>query len=362
MLSWLGKLFSACWRPVQTRYARMNKDTGDHALMRYKDLVQHACGAISMAVVQGNNVMEDESQVEIGAAGTFIGIYDGHGGPEAAQYACNHLYNHLQGFATSDNGGMSEDAMQRAFQATEEGFLAYVRRSSQDLMTVGACCLVGVIQGHLLYIANLGDSRAVLGSVSTVTGDIMATQLTADDNANYEEVREELKAKHPDDEQIVSFKGGSWRVKGIIQVTKSIGDLYLKSPDVNGQILQGNFRLAEPLKRAVLSADPTVKAWNFQRHHKFCIFASDGLWEYLSNEDACKIVHNHPRSGIARKLIRAALTAAAKRYKLRYEDLKKVDKKFKRSYHDDITVIVVFIDHGKQESVQEVSFRGGIDH
>ncbi|MCO5608911.1 hypothetical protein L7F22_063129 [Adiantum nelumboides] len=166
MLSRLRKLFTSCWRPIQTQYARMNKDTGDRGLiMRCKDLVQYACGEISMAAVQANEVMEDESQVEIGAAGTFIGIYDGHGGPEAAQYVCNHLYHHLQGFSTSDSGGMSIEAIRRAFQATEEGFSNYVRQSRQNLVTVGTCCLVGVMWGNILYIANLGDSRVVLGSV-----------------------------------------------------------------------------------------------------------------------------------------------------------------------------------------------------
>ncbi|MCO5578985.1 hypothetical protein L7F22_032836 [Adiantum nelumboides] len=137
-----------------------------------------------------------------------------------------------------------------------------------------------------------------------------------------------------------------------VQLTKTIGDFYLKYPDANGHLLQGKFKLNEPLRRPILSADPTIKAWKFKQHDKFCVFASDGLWEQLSNEEVCEIVHTYPRSGVARKLIRAALTAAAKRHKVRYEDLKKLDKKSKRMYHDDITVVVVFIDHGKEESVR----------
>lgn len=343
----------------------MNKDTDEHdVLMWYKDLVQHTCGDISMAVVQANASLEDQSQVEICASGTFVGIYDGHGGPQAAQFVCNHLYPHLQRVAI-DNGSMSEDAIRMAFQATEEGFASHVRQFKPELVTVGACCLVGVIWGRVLYIANLGDSRAVLGSISRVTSKIVATQLTVDDNANSEEVRRDLRAKHPDDEHILSLKQGTWRVKGIIQVTKSIGDLYLKYPEFSGQTLHGKFKLTEPLKRPALSAEPTISTWNLQQHDQFVIFASDGLWDHLSNQEACEIVFNHPRSGVARRLIRAALQEAARKREIRYEDLKTIESRVKRFFHDDITVIVVFIDHellGKQGSFLEVSLRGGIDH
>eukprot|EP00250_Pteridium_aquilinum_P001681 c11883_g1_i2 orf=293-1384(-) len=363
MLTWLVKLVSACWRPVQ-RYARMSRDTVDHndELTWCKDLVQHAYGEISMAVVQANASLEDQSQVEISPTGTFIGVYDGHGGPEAAEYVCSHLFPHLQRFA-SEHGGMSEDAIRRAFQATEEGFASMVRQSRPDLVTVGTCCLVGVIWGRSLYFANLGDSRAVLGS--RANGNIMATQLTAEHNASFEEVRQELRAMHPDDAQIVVMKHGFWRVKGIIQVSRSIGDFYLKLPDVNGQALHAPFKLTEPLRRPVLSADPTIGARTFQQHDQFLIFASDGLWEHLSNQAACEIVYNHPRSGVARTLIRAALHEAARKREVRYEDLKSIEKKVRRFFHDDITVVVVFIDHellGRQGSFLPVSFIGGVDH
>lgn len=49
---------------------------------------------------------------------------------------------------------------------------------------------------------------------------------------------------------------------------------------------------------------------------------------------------------------------------MKYDDLKKYDKGARRAFHDDITVVVIFIDHemleGKQ-SVPELSVRGFID-
>ncbi|CAF1696691.1 unnamed protein product [Brassica napus] len=56
---------------------------------------------------------------------------------------------------------------------------------------------------------------------------ISAIQLSSEHNANNEDVRFELKDLHPDDPQIVVFKHGVWRVKGIILVVShSLQHLY----------------------------------------------------------------------------------------------------------------------------------------
>lgn len=117
---------------------------------------------------------------------------------------------------------MSVDVIRKAFQATEEGFLSLVTKQwpmKPQIAAVGSCALVGVICGGTLYIANLGDSRAVLGSVVRATGEVLAIQLSAEHNACIESVRQELHSLHPEDPQIVVLKHNVWRVKGLIQVS-----------------------------------------------------------------------------------------------------------------------------------------------
>jgi pyruvate dehydrogenase phosphatase len=50
---------------------------------------------------------------------------------------------------------------------------------------------------------------------------------------------------------------------------------------------------------------------------------------------------------------------------MRFVDLKKVEKGVRRFFHDDITVVVVYIDHEllqeKNVSVPELSVRGFVD-
>ena len=118
-------------------------------------------------------------------------------------------------------GGMSEAVIRMAVDATEEEFEAVVVDAwptNPQLASVGSCCLLGVICDGRIYIANIGDSRAVLGSVYKSTGAATALQLTTEHNVAIESIREELKALHPDDPHIVLLRHGVWRVKGIIQV------------------------------------------------------------------------------------------------------------------------------------------------
>lgn len=124
------------------------------------------------------------------------------------------------GFTTEQNA-MSTDVIRKAFHATEEGFLSIVAKQwtvKPQLAAVGTCCLVGVICNGTLYIANAGDSRAVLGKTVKATGEVIGIQLSTEHNASIESVRQELHSLHPDDPQIVVLKHNIWRVKGLIQV------------------------------------------------------------------------------------------------------------------------------------------------
>lgn len=64
-------------------------------LLWSKQLQKHSYGDFSFAVVQANEIIEDHSQVETGRDATFVGVYDGHGGPEASRYISDHLFLHL---------------------------------------------------------------------------------------------------------------------------------------------------------------------------------------------------------------------------------------------------------------------------
>ncbi|MBA0590340.1 probable protein phosphatase 2C 46 [Gossypium raimondii] len=376
MLSRLVNFLKACWWPSLDRYAHKGSDASgwQDGLLWYKDNGQHFNGEFSMAVVQANNLLEDQSQIESGSLstlesgpyGTFVGIYDGHGGPETSRYINDHLFQHLKRF-TTEQQSMSVDVIKKAYQATEDGFFSLVTKQwpmNPQIAAVGSCCLVGVVCNGTLYIANVGDSRAVLGRLVKATGEVLAIQLSSEHNVAIESVRQEMHSLHPDDSHIVVLKHNVWRVKGLIQISRSIGDVYLKKAEFNREPLYQKFRLRQPFRMPILSSEPSVSMHELQPHDQFLIFASDGLWEHLSNQGAVDIVQNHPRNGSARRLVKVALQEAAKKREMRYSDLKKIDRGVRRHFHDDITVIVVFLDsnlvsRASSAKGPSLSLRGG---
>ncbi|XP_047310679.1 probable protein phosphatase 2C 46 [Impatiens glandulifera] len=383
MLSRLMNFFKACWQPSGKNQAQSGSNIAGKkdGLLWYKDSGQHLFGDFSMAVVQANNLLEDQSQIESGSLslldsspyGTFVGVYDGHGGPETSRYVNEHLFQNLKRFA-SEQGSMSAEVIRKAFEATEEGWLVSVVAKQwpikPQIAAVGTCCLVGVICDGTLYIANLGDSRAVLARLVKATGEALAIQLSAEHNASIESVRQELHSMHPDDSHIVVLKHNVWRVKGLIQISRSIGDVYLKKAEYNREPLYQKFRLREPIKKPILSSDPAITVQEILPDDQFLIFASDGLWEHFSNQEAVDIVQNHPHNGSARRLVKAALQEAAKKREMRYSDLKKIDQGVRRHFHDDITVVIVFLDSNlvskasssttnRGQTITNLSLRGG---
>ncbi|XP_044481373.1 probable protein phosphatase 2C 63 [Mangifera indica] len=324
---------------------------GSDGLLWHSDLKPHASGDYSIAVVQANSNLEDQSQVFTSPSATYVGVYDGHGGPEASRFVNRHLFPFLHKFAM-EQGGLSAEVIKKAFLATEEEFLRLVKRAlpvRPQIASVGSCCLLGAISNDVLYVANLGDSRAVLGQRVPVDSKhiVAAERLSTDHNVAVEEVRKEVEALHPDDSHIVVHSRGVWRIKGIIQVSRSIGDVYLKKPEFYRDPIFQQFGYPIPLKRPAMTAEPSVLSRKLRPQDLFLIFASDGLWDQLSDQAAVEIVFKNPRNGIAKRLARAALQAAAKKKEMRYKDIKEIEKGIRRHFHDDITVVVVYLDHHK---------------
>jgi pyruvate dehydrogenase phosphatase len=69
----------------------------DDGLLWDVALKAHASGDYSVAVAQANEALEDQAQVLVSPASTLVGVYDGHGGPDAARFVNARLFSLIQG-------------------------------------------------------------------------------------------------------------------------------------------------------------------------------------------------------------------------------------------------------------------------
>ncbi|KAJ4772768.1 Protein phosphatase 2C [Rhynchospora pubera] len=321
-----------------------------------KKLARHLYGQYSMALVQANIRNEDRFQLESGPlsnvpngpTGVFVGIYDGHGGETCSQFILDHLFNDLKNIITHHHSQVSPYVIQQAYLRTENNFMGFVRRNWErkpKLATVGSCCLTGVVHGNVLYVANAGDSRAVLARWADGDEQPVVHQLSIDHNANNADRREELQLEQHDDPVLFSYVHGSFRVRGRLQVTRAIGDAYLKSNEFNRPPLEARYRQQQPIVRPILKSEPTILTYDLEADDKFVIFGSDGLWEEVTNEEAVSVVKASPRSGAAGALLKEALVKASHKHNMQYQQLIDLPLFNKRSHHDDISIVILFFDH-----------------
>jgi serine/threonine protein phosphatase PrpC len=110
-------------------------------------------------------------------------------------------------------------------------------------------------------VANAGDSRAVLGKKS-------GSQITA------VEMSVDHKPEQPEEKRRIEKAGGfveDNRVKGILNLSRSIGDLEYKNDS------------SIPLKDQMITANPEIRKEKIGPDTSFLIIACDGIWDCLTS-------------------------------------------------------------------------------
>ncbi|CAN8270212.1 unnamed protein product [Cochlearia groenlandica] len=298
----------------------------------------------------------------------FCAIYDGFNGRDAADFLACTLYEsivfHLrildrqmkQSLLTEtqqedDDDYVSTDlfrqgvldCLNRALFQAENDFLRMVEQEMEerpDLVSVGSCVLVTLLVGKDLYVLNLGDSRAVLATYNGNKKKLKAVQLTEDHTVDNEIEEARLLSEHLDDPKIVI--GG--KIKGKLKVTRALGVGYLKKEKLN-DALMGILRVRNLLSPPYVSVEPSTRVHKITESDHFVIVASDGLFDFFSNEEAIELVHcfvtSNPCGDPAKYLLETLVAKAAARVGFTLEELMNVPAGRRRRYHDDVTVMVI---------------------
>ncbi|KOB67265.1 Protein phosphatase 2c [Operophtera brumata] len=218
---------------------------------------------------------EDERDLEY----AFFGIYDGHGGSEAAAFAKEHLMDSIvkQRQFWSDNDEDVLKAIRNGYMLTHLNMWKELEKWPKTVgglpSTAGTTASVAFIRRGKIYIGHVGDSAIVLGYQKEDTEEWFAKPLTLDHKP---ESTAEI-------ERIQKCGGKVISKSGVPRVVWNRPRAGHKGP------IKKNTLMDEIPFLAV--ARSLGDLWSYNPRSDEClIFGTDGLWNMMSPEGAVSLV------------------------------------------------------------------------
>ncbi|XP_050367558.1 probable protein phosphatase 2C 2 [Argentina anserina] len=217
----------------------------------------------------------------------FYGVFDGHGGPEAAAYVRKNVMKllfddvHFPRASEVNKIFLEElkNSLSKAFHQVDLALADDCSISSSS----GTTALTAMIFGRLLMVANAGDCRAILCRKGE------AIDMSRDHRPIY-----------PSERKRVEALGGyvdDGYLNGVLSVSRALGDWDMKFP-------RGS---ASPL-----IAEPEFQRMDLTEEDEFLIIGCDGIWDVMSSQHAVRLVrrglrgHDDPEQ-CAKDLVMEAL-------------------------------------------------------
>ncbi|EAN77912.1 protein phosphatase 2C, putative [Trypanosoma equiperdum] len=220
---------------------------------------------VGCCAMQGwRKTMEDAHVAQLNLGGnkhhTFIGVFDGHNGNKIAKYCREHLLDELM-LTPEYRSGSYDEAFKKAFGAIDSNLSKMSMLRSEG----GTAAICVMLTQNEVICANAGDSRAVLYRGTR------AIPLSIDH-----------KPSAPGEKERILRAGGtvqSHRVDGNLAVSRAIGDFDYKE----------NSELS--WEEQIVTALPDVTRIDIKEEDAFVVVACDGVWDVLSNDDCCQLIH-----------------------------------------------------------------------
>ena len=231
----------------------------------------------------------------------FVGVFDGHGGKIVSKFLKKNMPKHFAKKCDSSvytNSKSASKLLNGIFNDVQDKLK---KNHPRAVNYTGSTALCGIISKHptsnknILWIANVGDSRAVMCNNKGET-----IQLSQDHKPNSSNEKKRI-------EQLggtIKYDGSDWRINDL-SLSRAFGDL-------------------ESIP--YITHLPQIFKYYLNKSDKFIIFACDGLWDVFSNKNAVAYVNS---------LIK-------KKYKGNYAK-KLSEKAIKEGSSDNVTVVVLFL-------------------
>lgn len=242
---------------------------------------------------------------------SMFGVMDGHGefGHEVSSFVQTNLPLYLgkevNTILQEPQTGIAQAVGALCDQLTKTGI---------NCSFSGTTCVFGVKVKDTLYVANIGDSRCVLGR--KIDGQIRSHDLSKDH-----------KPESPIEQaRIVAAGGRVETLPGPPGEDCGPFRVWLAEVDVPGLAMSRSIGDYISQQVGVIS-DPEIMEHQCADEDMFCIFASDGVWEFMSSDQAVELVWEH----------RSNLQLAAQRL------VEESTKRWKQEEEviDDITCLII---------------------
>ncbi|KAL6777740.1 hypothetical protein ACKKBG_A15460 [Auxenochlorella protothecoides x Auxenochlorella symbiontica] len=209
----------------------------------------------------------------------YVGVFDGHGGSATAQWLTSELDGYLQRAWQQETN--PEAAVREAFIAADKavlapkpGFLGMVGERGKGGSKCGSTAAVALLyEGDgktCLVTGNVGDARVVLVQGGT------SYQLTTDHVPDSEDERLRIEAQNPNPKMpLVRYVGGTWRVGGILALSRAFGDAYLKGSGQFEGVRAGGDGYSSGFG---VVAEPYTETRELTASDTWLVVASDGLF------------------------------------------------------------------------------------
>ena len=192
---------------------------------------------------------------------------------------------------------------------------------SIDIELSGTTCISLLFCDNRIISANVGDSRAIKGQFNSTKGKWSYIALSRDHKPSDKDEAERI---HKHNGIIHPYIDDDGNYAGPDRV-------WIDDEELPGLAMSRSFG-DEIATRAGVYAEPEVKIFPFEEQDRFIVIASDGLWEYVTNEEVTDIVSEYFEN-------KDCDGAVSKLYEVSHEKWVQYD-----DYIDDISIIVVFLE------------------
>lgn len=158
----------------------------------------------------------------------------------------------------------------------------FQRPGGDDIaMGTGCTAVSAIVTLDKIYVGNSGDSRCIIGAQEGSSINAVA-------------MSEDHKPDNVEEKRRIEKAGGfveEGRVKGVLNLSRSLGDLEYKQ---SAQL---------PAADQMITCVPEVRTYDRHAGVNFIFLACDGIWDCLTNQQAAEFIHEKlPKVGPKYKL------------------------------------------------------------